>query len=456
MGVCAERLEADSFCTTKSVDDSFNRLRDAARNSKSRRLDPKGVWATLRTSPIAGECDRPQVQCTASAAEAASATGSQKPLPKTMFEGSKVDFSIGSDIDTLIGKQDWPSVSGAAWASISCGVLAMEQCDGQAEQLKEGWQALFMIPGVVVKLAAVNQLFWVLRSTPIGVFLWRLGHKQVGGSLAIDFCPPLAGERPWTFASITDYSAWSVVGLRVLPPVASSKISKLLGREVGGMVVVADDIAGPLAEHAARHAFAGMTVFYLSKAYRLLGSRSSGTRPTSELALVRAMVKHLLPRLSDVEVEAIVRLRKSPPSKEPGATVLLDLVSVSSASGVLDEDILKYLEQFQEKHGLAQARSGETAYKSVTRSDKLGRNTKSSRSRVYVSLKGSDPILGERLLATRSEGVRDSKRRSPILSLAGVLPHRRATPPLQQVVGRQRLGGRCAYLCTHTGVGIPH
>jgi hypothetical protein len=153
---------------------------------------------------------------------------------------------------------------------------------------------------------------------------------------------------------------------------------------------VVEDQSEDILIFAGRHGFREMTVPFLSKLYTHLGCKSKGARPSTEVPLARALVKHVLPGLTNEQVEAHVKLRKKPKDeKEPESTVLMDAMNMGMTCNLFDDDVVQNIDKYHKSRGLcfAEAGAGEGSGGSGSKASAPGSSSSSS-GREKISVTG--------------------------------------------------------------------
>jgi hypothetical protein len=140
--------------------------------------------------------------------------------------------------------------------------------------------------------------------------MWRLDAIKVGDEIYFTLRRQVSS---WFFTCITDYSQW--VGFNVEAVRRGEFTAQLESHKVPEpgtrLILRKSGVSMPLVNLAAWHAFLGLTVPQLSKLYTKLSiPRPPGVpRPTTEIPLVSAMVKHLLDP-TDAELHRILQIRR--------------------------------------------------------------------------------------------------------------------------------------------------
>lgn len=326
---------------------------------------------------------------TTAAANLACSQSSGKVLSNAIFQAEGGQFSLGS-FDSLTKERDWTSHGSVSYPAMGFGSKALLNTEGDADKLAAAWVSLLFAQGTVVKHNSSRSLYFVINSTHLGVYLWRVSSESEMGTLRIIFTAT-PGQQPVVFEMVDDQTGWVSVALVAAPPLSAPRRVGKSGADSQSIAFRTEGKAEPVAVHSARLGFLGVTSHFLNKLYTQMRIKTKGRRLASDAALTRALVQALLPGLSPQEVERIVGLRKAKPSKEPSDSVLLDVHCSHVSADLLDADAKLALSKWQESRGLHpsyldKAEAGESIAKLVS---KASSSKADGSGRIKVSLTGS-------------------------------------------------------------------
>jgi hypothetical protein len=122
-----------------------------------------------------------------------------------------------------------------------------------------------------------------------------------------EFAHHMDGSSASSFSMVVDFKEWQVQHVELQPPSATTHFPQTATE--GGMLLVR---AGPqmtLMEAAARGAFPNLTCVHLRELYRELDVKVAGRKPQSEVALLAAIIGHVLPALTAAEIQLLIAQR---------------------------------------------------------------------------------------------------------------------------------------------------
>ena len=183
------------------------------------------------------------------------------------------------------------------------------------------WLSLLFVPASLVLFkrdGSATQGFLVLVSSRAGALMWRLqGH--VVGEHRFFLLKEDEGCRAWSHECVADLSDWRAAEANLCPPVRYQHICQDAALPCASsfrlVLERTSRTVSVLAPSAAR-AFPNMTVEHLRSLARTPNLNVDLRGVVLEEAIVRKLVAHVFPGMPDVEVDAIVALRKYKKNKE--------------------------------------------------------------------------------------------------------------------------------------------
>ena len=205
-----------------------------------------------------------------------------------------------------------------------------------AAQLDTVWLSQLAYPGLMLKRSCLDKRWWVLSVSPHGVLVWPLQRVLVGrDDLWVWSADAPSADRA-QYLHIHDEAAWEATPLRGVPPIA---VPMFGGQQ--SLVLEAKCPPTPLIQVAARIAFKGWTVVMLKKLVKHSAALGPGqSMPNTLEQLLRLMIGHALPGLSDAEVDDIVRLRSKNEASTDESALQPNITEANAhlCAAVLEED----------------------------------------------------------------------------------------------------------------------
>ena len=334
---------------TKLAEDSFKMLKTMASSNERGVLGRKARWAALLQSRLLTENDRPKLQVPAGAKANAAAQ-----LHNKTFDADVQDFPLSQDTLHEISASSWNSKSVANFGLQS---LFLQCClTVRSWALVDlAWLALLVEPGtLLVPKASPSKAYLVVFTSQWGCLGWPVARMVRGEYDFFQAVQPTASNpQPWQFIAITDLVSHRVLGIKAVPPLAQHDCNCSNGAPGGVLMRELSDgaMAEPMAKAAARRCFKGITVPRLRVFYDLLKVESEGRKPKLERELCAAMVKHLVPDITDVQLEGYMNIRLKPVASDlEQGSVLASTANQEAAEGLLEEDDMQTeLKEFVEK-----------------------------------------------------------------------------------------------------------
>lgn len=236
---------------------------------------------------------------------------------------------MGQAVLREVSSPSWSSASPQSFMELPLHLVALQEAGADLSKMDSFWWSLLLEPGVLVPLGG-DEKGIVFRVTQYGALVWPVTAEKLGDRFVFHFKPPHLGNEhsAWRFVAATDMEsmraartkAFSPVGLvRAFPEVwKNTRAANIVAivKERGGVALM------PL---AAARGFRDITVPFLKKIWAAAHARTAmpGARPSTELALVRALVQWSFPQASAEEVEQYVANRgKAAPADAQAKSVM--------------------------------------------------------------------------------------------------------------------------------------
>ena len=337
------------FNQTVIIENAMQMFEAISHDSKNRMVCRKQRWRTLQTTHLLEDYDHTPIVPSLDAAEHVGPK-----LHKSFFEPKHREFSLSSENLRGISAPSWSSPSPQTWDAVPLIVLALEHMDGDWTKLEHLWPSLLVPEGRALFEPGTGLLYYILQVSRFGYLSWPLQmHEDSSKGLFIcDFVskPKDGKDTVWEFGAIEDLGKWKVLKMRLTtpPPEAGERVT------ARGLVLTADGAAETLLQGAARLSFPNMTVPMLDKLHKHLEVPIVGRRPTSENALLLALIQHALPGIEIEEVRAIIARRNKKELEECSSELadpgVLELIAHIAAPEDV-QDIRDYLKKANGKRG---------------------------------------------------------------------------------------------------------
>jgi hypothetical protein len=198
-----------------------------------------------------------------------------------------------------------------------------------------------MVLGVVVKKAGEERGTLVVRSSPHGFVGWSVSLAAAGAGACLLWGEATADSVK--LYTVEDPSEWSCVETKAVPPGDGAHGPSGSFRGVRVMPV---GTRTPLLEFVARRGFQGLTCAELRRIFNELKIEyRRGAKPTSKVELLAALIRHCVPAITDVELEAAVLKHEEEDSSVAAPTCVSFSKDPDALSLVLeeaqDEDMLE-------------------------------------------------------------------------------------------------------------------
>jgi hypothetical protein len=337
------------FNQTVIIENAMQMFEAISHDSKNRMVCRKQRWRTLQTTHLLEDYGRTPIVPSLDAAEHVGPK-----LHKSFFEPKHREFSLSSDNLRAISAPSWSSPSPQSWDAVPLIVLALEHMDGDWTKLEHLWRSLLVPEGRALLEPGTGLLYYILQVSRFGYLSWPLQmHEDSSRDLLMcDFVskPKDGKDTVWEFGAVEDLSKWKVLKMRLTthPHAAGERV---IAR---GLVLTTDGAAETLLQGAARLSFPNMTVPMLDKLHKYLEVPIVGRRPTSENALLLALIQHALPGIEIEEVRAIIKRRNKKELEECSSELsdpgVLELIQHIAAPEDV-QDIREYLKKANGKRG---------------------------------------------------------------------------------------------------------
>ena len=348
----------ESFASTWVVELAVNRERNNERASTAKIVGRNNMWHTLTSGSLLAEHDHEQPHTTdkSKSVVARSPTKSVKNcfLPHVSISG--LDESM---LQSLHGEA-WSCPSPELFRLQGAMTMVLQSSGGNTDVLEKAYYALLFQPLTLMQRMGAGFAKVVVGTFPFGVLTWLLKPRRVrrhDGTCFhwLEFADN-AETRPYDVELITSFDGWRCSDLTAVSP---SAVAEQTGDTVGelprGIALVPGVFMSAL-EMAARSAFAGMTVRYLTKLFHDFGL---GRPPKTEKALLEGLVRHSLPAATEDEIKQILLLRAQKHHAAALAQGELSVFAGQASLGILeealDQDELEALQQAKQNYAAAKA-----------------------------------------------------------------------------------------------------
>eukprot|EP00971_Amphidinium_carterae_P086067 1702859-Amphidinium_carterae.1 len=290
------------FSTTLVAEDSMKVLRHREAGSEQGWLGVKERYHTLLSSRLLQDHARKQPHQTAATSSLAATT-----IPKQMFHPPKTGSSIPQRDLNHLTSTNFTSRSPDAWI-LSCGILneALIRCKGDWTVMKTAWQSLFLDVGVVA-LSEKQEAHLILDVTVYGAVGWR-GDIRVASDGTKWFELDPAASQNVCRVIIYDMKRTRVCAVAAEPPSRRSTLCK----GVVGIRLLVGAQEKPWVRSASS-AYKNMTNEQLKKAWGWCGVQ--GTAPSTQTELLKGLIKHNLPDITEEKLASILTLRTGKKTK---------------------------------------------------------------------------------------------------------------------------------------------
>lgn len=288
--------------STLIIEKMFNHLRGVERSSQNGQVGPLAAWHEAAHGTLLKEFDRPPVQIDSFAKSAAAPA-----MPSSTFMPAGASACSLPDelMDTLHEKPaSWPAQSGPQMKLAGLRWLcALHHC-GDWNAMNVSWLSLLQQPGTLTKKRGAKRGLVVLKSSAWGFLGWQVFLKTVDGKIVLELGPP--DKTLVKYNVVADPAEWQSLVVQCLPP---SHGAWSVAKSSLGMEVACLGKPQPLLTAAAESGFKGMTVVYLRKLLKHLQVEQAGRKPATEVQLVEALTRHVLPSSSEGDLDTYLQRR---------------------------------------------------------------------------------------------------------------------------------------------------
>jgi len=257
------------------------------------------------------------------------------------------------DLNPITGSLSWHSPTALSAQAVAADLQLMRACSAsdQWDLGSASWRAAVVPEGVVMKHRSWHH--WMLSLSHVqgvAVLLWPLDPVQVVSGQPLSFTPGAATVSQLAWAVILDWEDWVALPCRWSSPLSAWKLNGHRRLPLTAIVCASVGEEVPLLRHCARQGFFRTDLVNLNKLVVDLGV---GTSHKDLANVMLALVRHLLPDISDEDLLSILQKRL------PKASEYLDILESEEVSHELDEEdreaCAKMRKQEDEKQGAASA-----------------------------------------------------------------------------------------------------
>jgi hypothetical protein len=195
-----------------------------------------------------------------------------------------------------------------------------------------------LVSAALFDLGQVTEVFLVLGASEYGVLTWIANYHELDGDIKI-IVPTENGLGSLCQVCITDITMYRAIPVTARPLPAVLSQHTLPAQQLsllGSIVIVAVDSPVPLIEFAAITAFAGLSVYFLSKLVTLINCEYTPPKPTGLEDLLELLIRHTFPSMDLSTVKGIIQQRCKKP--ETLGTIINDEVAELAAGLMPDND----------------------------------------------------------------------------------------------------------------------
>ena len=349
--ITAELRRAFAGFGTKDVEDAFNLLRRQARFNLAGKLNPATQWHHVNFGGLIEASGGVSVQI-ANCDQLSTA----RAIPRRCFQATShyTRFSLGKTClqELMRDRNNFTTVDRLQYLDTTMLTSALSWSGGDAELLQLVWLSQLLQPGMLCvdrEHRLDHVVYWVLRTTPSGVAALVGDVKNCAGKNFIAW--RRLAEDGCKFIHIHDVSQWFVYTHEPADP-----HSLMLNAGAHGATeipLVTFELIWPeepletLLRAMARRAFVGTTVPFMQRLIRHLEVMVEGRRPTTEMDVLRVLIKHVLPDISEDDMNAILALRRQKKASqfvsvlETASGELLDEAADQDLRQSIDEEVTK-------------------------------------------------------------------------------------------------------------------
>lgn len=258
----------------------FNELRDSANDNRAKRMEASNMYHIMaRASKTLQNFERPSIATTAAARSAATPK-----LPQDFYMAQPDKYSLGSGrLDELLTPTpSWTTMSAQRLKLVPMAWRLMREHKGVWSRMKNAFLSLLVQPGSLVSKPGESKGRLVLCSTHFGMITYRMSIKH---SRVVELCPIAKG-------SVEFISVQSLAGWKIVDTIVESWVPQGGPPSTARIVIKHSGTAHPLAMHACRRGFRGMTVDHLRRLCKIL--EVAEPKPPTEVNLIQALARSIM------------------------------------------------------------------------------------------------------------------------------------------------------------------
>ena len=324
--------------TTALNEDGMNVLRRVERTSPNNTMCARRTWHALNASGLLADYGRQTPRVTNAAKEAVKTTR----VPDALFMPDTGDFSLGGmqALDSY-RNSDYTSPSPEAYHEMPMRLESAMACRTNA-YLTSFYGLMAHKPCLIrrAKDRPDPAFYLVLHQSKGGVIGYRVRLAEGCTAECPAWLPqrPSPGTRPVKFIGIYDLETWKIQPVLMTPPSA-----KPPGITAGGCYIVKAGRLRSLLVHSAHECFVGVNVDLLSGLLAEAGLvyAKASDRPKNARSICEALIRGLIPDVTDAEVEDILRKRFGAPKTTLEPSVLNEPGVLEQVGGCMDKSDLE-------------------------------------------------------------------------------------------------------------------
>ena len=301
---------SEGFASTWVLELAIGVEKTAAECSRNDNIGRREMWHSLQASALLQDHDHKQPKVTLET----KAEAKLKNL-KHAFDATVTQCSFDEDDLLSIGADNWHCPSPELFRAMGGMTDVMVKLSRCPDNVSTLWKAMFFQKGYIVQKRSSAVAYAVAGTIQDGAYLWKLNMKHcrlpTGENINwLEFPPEMKAEDVIVEMVLDDAlyrtsapSVWS-------PEHVYAKFEAVdQSLRPSGCAIVPTRFTSVI-EAAALNAFGKMTLEFLDKLLKERIVYPRGTkRPTSEKAVIEALVRDILPELTDDQVMAIVNMR---------------------------------------------------------------------------------------------------------------------------------------------------
>ena len=332
--------------STVLVENLANATRRLNKESSSGKFCSKSVWQSCTFgSTVCTDFDRPTNKPSDAARNMA------RCLPKRLFKFESKSCSIPSDkLRGLTAEvPQYPIASPDVVKSVGLATRLLLETGGSWNSIKHAWKSLLLTPGTLVSHRVKKGIFLVLTTSRHGFTAWRCRVVVEGQHKYVYF--GRKNDHNAIFDWIEKPRDWKMALLTIATP---SETEHERARHCSSLRVMWAGKGHSVLHEAALRGFKALTVQDMSNLFTELAVPYKGRRPSSEVALATALMRHLVPGISESAVNSALLARGrdvTPTRLANDEAVILKHGSMLTtvAEELEDEDMLDEIRRLKER-----------------------------------------------------------------------------------------------------------